>query len=89
MALGARRSDVVCMVLGQSATVALAGMLVGFAGSYGLMKLLASFLYEVKPGDPFIVAGAGAVLVILVLAACYLPARRAMHVDPMVALRYE
>jgi putative ABC transport system permease protein len=65
------------------------GMLIGFGGSFGLMRLLSSLLYSVTPADPVVLIGAAATLIIAVLAACYIPARRAMRVDPIVALRYE
>jgi putative ABC transport system permease protein len=89
MALGASRTDVVRMVLLQSAVMAGIGMLIGFGGSFGLMRLLSSLLYSVTPADPVVLIGAAATLIIAVLAACYIPARRAMRVDPIVALRYE
>jgi putative ABC transport system permease protein len=89
MALGAQRGDVFRMVLRQGMTIAGAGAAVGVLGALGLSRFLQTLLFEVSPMDP---ATFAAVIVILggsAFAACYLPARRATKVDPMVALRYE
>ncbi len=89
MAIGAQRSDVVAMVLRKGLWMALAGGALGIGASFAAARLLSTILYRVKPGDPLTLV-AGAVLLFLVaLLACYLPARRATHVDPLVALRYE
>jgi len=89
MALGARRTNVLALAIRQGMQPALMGLCVGLVGAFGLMRLLTSQLYEVKPTDPaaFILVGCG--LLVIALAACYFPARRATRVDPMLALRYE
>ena len=89
MALGARPGDVLKLVLGGSMSWTLGGVAVGILGALGLTRLLGSLLYGVRPGDPVILGGAALLLMLVALAACYIPARRAMKVDPMVALRYE
>jgi len=89
IALGARRSDVLRLVLGDGAKIALFGITSGIAGAFVLTRLMASLLFEVKPTDPPTFAGVAILLAVVALAACYIPARRAMRVDPMVALRYQ
>ena len=89
MALGARSSDVLRQVLGQGLRVTAIGIVLGAAGALVLMRFLQSLLYEVRPTDPLTFAGVLSVLVIVSATASYLPARRAMRVDPMVALRNE
>ncbi len=89
IALGARRSDVLRIVLGDGAKIALFGITSGIAGALVLTRLMASLLFEEKPTDPATFAGVAILLALVALAACYIPARRAMRVDPMVALRYE
>jgi putative ABC transport system permease protein len=89
MALGARRSDVLRLILGQGARMALLGLLPGIFLALGLTRLMRSQLFGVTPHDPLTFAAVAMVFVMVALAACYIPARRAARVDPMVALRYE
>jgi predicted permease len=89
MALGARSGDVIRLVLGQGLRVTGIGIVFGVAGALVLTRFLRSLLYEVQPTDPGTFVGALLLLVSVALAASYLPARRAVRVDPMVALRYE
>ena len=89
MALGAQRRKVFGMVLGQGARLAGLGIAIGFVAALGVTRLMASFLYGVRPTDPLTFAGVSLLLLGIALLACYLPARRAMRVDPMVALKYE
>ena len=76
-------------VMKDGTNIALFGIALGIAGALALTRLMASLLFEVKPTDPATFAGVAILLTLVALAACYIPARRAMLVDPMVALRYE
>ncbi len=89
MALGAQISDVVGMVLRNGLGLAGAGLVLGLAGAVGATRVLRGFLYEVQPLDPLTIGAVTAGLAVVAFAACYLPARRAAKVDPMVALRSE
>jgi predicted permease len=89
MALGAQRRKVFRMVLGQGARLAALGIAIGLVAALGVTRLMARFLFGVRPTDPLTFAGVSLLLLGIALLACYLPARRAMRVDPMVALKYE
>lgn len=89
MALGARKSDVLRMVVGQGLRLALIGVGIGVAAALALTRFLSSLLYGVKPTDPLIFIAVSLVLIAVAMLACYIPARGAAKVDPMVALRYE
>lgn len=89
MALGAQRMDVIRLILGQGIRLVLIGIVIGVAAAFPLTHLITSQLFGVSAVDPWTFAGVALVLVIVAIAACYIPARRAAKVDPMVALRYE
>jgi predicted permease len=89
IALGAQRRDVLRLVLRDGAKLAFFGIAIGIAGAIALTRVMTSLLFEVKPTDAGTLAGVSILLAIVALAACYVPTRRAMRVDPVVALRYE
>jgi putative ABC transport system permease protein len=89
LALGAQVSDVLKMILGQGMAVIGVGLVVGLAAAFALMRLLRSLLFGVGENDPLTFAAITVVLVFVALIACYIPARRATKVDPLVALRSE
>jgi predicted permease len=89
MALGARHTDVLRLVVGEGAKMAIVGVAVGIACTLGLTRLMSHQLFGVSAHDPLTYTGVALVLIAVALGACYLPARRAMRVDPMIALRNE
>jgi ABC-type antimicrobial peptide transport system permease subunit len=89
MAIGARPEDVSRMVLRQGLWLTLSGVAIGLAASVGLARAMARLLYGISPTDPVTYAAVSLLWLAVAMAACYFPARRAAHVDPTVALRYE
>jgi putative ABC transport system permease protein len=89
MALGAAPAQVLGLVVGQGMKLVLVGLAAGMAGAFGLTRLFSSLLFGITPGDPLTYFGTVLVLMLVSLLACYIPAKRAMSVDPLVALRYE
>jgi len=89
MALGANLGDVLRLVLGQGAKLALLGVVIGTPVALALARLMQTLLFGISPGDPLTLLGVTLLLLLVGLLACYVPARRAMRVDPIVALRYE
>ena len=89
VALGALRRDVLRLILKHGTKTTLCGIGVGLAGAFGLTRLLSSFLFGVTPADPVTFGGIATLMFFVGLLASYIPARRALRVDPMVALRYE
>jgi putative ABC transport system permease protein len=89
MALGARRRDVLQLVLGEGFKIVTAGVFAGIAASFALTRFMRSLLYGVGPNDPLTFAVVAVLFALVALAACYVPARRASHVEPVIALRYE
>jgi putative ABC transport system permease protein len=89
MALGAQRADVMRLILGEGAKMALIGVTVGLGAALGLIQLIANQLFGVSAHDPLTFIAGAILLGLVALLACYVPARRAVRVDPMIALRYE
>jgi putative ABC transport system permease protein len=89
MALGAQPGDVMRLVLGQGARMALLGVVTGLAAALALTQLMASQLFGVTAHDPLTFGSVGFLLIVVALLACYVPARRAVRVDPLIALRCE
>ncbi|MGH9711381.1 MAG: FtsX-like permease family protein, partial [Candidatus Acidiferrales bacterium] len=89
MALGAQPGDVLRLIVGQGMLLAGTGVVVGLIAAFGISRLFTSLLFGVSPTDPFTFVSVAVVLSLSALTACYFPARRAMRVDPIVALRYE
>ena len=89
IALGASRADVLRMVVRMGLRLVAIGVAIGLAGSFGVTRVIASQLWGISPHDPTTIAGVVAVIALAGASACYFPARRAMTVDPIIALRYE
>jgi putative ABC transport system permease protein len=89
IALGAQRRDVLWLVLKEGAKFSLGGIALGLVGAFVVTRLLASELYGVSAMDPFTFVGVAIVMALVTMFACYVPARRAMAVDPLIALRYD
>jgi putative ABC transport system permease protein len=89
IALGARKGQVIRLALNRSMAAALIGVAVGLAASFGLTRFLTGLLFEVKPMDPIVIGSAALTLAGVAFIACYLPARRAAKIDPMISLRCE
>jgi putative ABC transport system permease protein len=89
MALGAQASDVLKLIIGNGMSLALIGVAAGLAGAFALTRIMAGVLFGVSTTDTLTFASVSAGLIVIALIACYLPARRATRVDPLVALRYE
>jgi putative ABC transport system permease protein len=89
LALGAQRRDVLFLILRQGLSLTVVGVSIGLLASWAVTRLLTKLLYGVSATDPFVFAGVALLLVLVALLACYLPARRAMKVDPLTILRYE
>jgi predicted permease len=89
VALGAQPSDVLRLVIGQGVRMALVGVVIGIGAALGLTRLMANQLFGVSAHDPLTFAGVAVLLMVVAVAACFIPARRAMRVDPIVALRCE
>ncbi|HEV2914607.1 MAG TPA: ABC transporter permease [Pyrinomonadaceae bacterium] len=89
MALGARRSDVIRLIVGQGIKLALVGVGLGMIGAFALTRVISSLLYNVSPTDPAVFAGVSVLLTMVSLLACFVPALRATRVDPVIALRDE
>ncbi len=88
-ALGAQRRDILGLVMRKGMVLASIGVAIGLAAAFALTRLMSSLLYEISAVDPVTFVAVAAMLMLIALLACYLPARRAMKVDPIVALRYE
>src|SRR5262249_53708721 len=89
MALGARRGDILTLVIGHGMLLAISGVVIGLAGAVAVTRLLAAAVPALSARDPWVVLLVAALLLAVALVACWIPARRATNVDPMIALRHE
>jgi ABC-type antimicrobial peptide transport system permease subunit len=89
VALGAGRRDVIALIVGQGMRLAAVGIVLGLVGSFGVTRVIGSLLYHITPTDPITFAGAAIFIVVVALVASYVPTRRAVGVDPLIALRSE
>ena len=89
MAMGAHPSEVLRLILGEATRMAAGGIVIGIVGSLAVTRLMSTLLFSVSATDPFTFAGVAVFLSLVTLAASYIPAQRAMRVDPMTALRHE
>jgi ABC-type antimicrobial peptide transport system permease subunit len=89
IALGAQRADVLTMILRSGMALVIVGLTIGLAGALALTRLMTTLLFEVSPTDPITFGAVALCVIVATLLACYIPARRATKVDPLVALRYE
>jgi predicted permease len=89
VALGAERLDVLMLIEKQGIRLSIVGLAIGLAAAVGVSRVLSSLLYGIGPTDPVTYVGVSVLMIVMTLLSCYIPARRAMKVDPMVALRYE
>jgi len=89
IALGAQHRDVLRLIMKDGIKLTLLGIVLGLAGAVALTRLMASLLFEVKPTDPATLIGVAFVLAAAALLACYIPARRALSIQPIIALRCE
>jgi len=89
MALGSQRRDVLRLVVGQGLVLAITGAMLGIGVTLGMTRYLKSMLYDIHANDPATIAGVAILLTLVAVAACFVPARRTIRVDPMVALRHE
>jgi putative ABC transport system permease protein len=89
MALGARSSDALRLIIGQGMTLVFIGVALGLGGAFAATRLIRGLLFDIGPTDPLTFASVAALITLIALLACSIPARRATKVDPMVALRCE